>query len=55
MEMPARGEVVGADSWRRRFPEGPCGVDPSQVSAEKGGLLLEHLSRELAEILQESV
>jgi creatinine amidohydrolase len=53
MEMPARGEVVGAAQWRRRFPAGPCGVDPSEVSAEKGRRMLEHLVESLARLLEE--
>lgn len=52
-DMPARGEVVGAAQWRRRFPEGPCGVDPAQVSADKGRVLLEHLAGSLARLLEE--
>jgi len=54
MDMPERGEVVGAAQWRRRFPEGPCGVDPEQVSAEKGRRLLEHLAGALAGLLGET-
>jgi len=53
MDMPGRGEVVGAAGWKSRFPEGPCGVDPTQVSADKGRRLLEHLSGALAELLGE--
>ncbi len=52
MDMPRRGEVVGAAQWRRRFPEGPCGVDPAQVSAEKGHRLLEHLADALGRLLE---
>jgi creatinine amidohydrolase len=51
MDMPARGEVVGAAAWRRRFPDGPCGVDPKEVSAEKGRILLSHLADALAALL----
>jgi len=53
MDMPARGEVVGSKAWRRRFPEGPCGVDPDSLSAEKGHVLLEHLADATAGLLEE--
>ena len=54
MDMPARGEVVGAEEWKRRFPEGPCGVDPDSLSAEKGRVLLEHLADAMAGLLEET-
>lgn len=59
--LAASGSVLGAEKpvgfgWMTQDlnPEGACG-DATQASAEKGALLLDHLAKRLANLLQEVI
>ncbi len=46
--LAPKGPIYDADDYRRRFPDGRIGSDPSLASAEVGGRLFETAVEELA-------
>lgn len=48
---PAPGEVLSPCAWRRRYPDGPAGVDVSMIDPERGAEYLSFLSGALASVI----
>jgi len=48
-EAPATSSFYGPEDFRRRFPDGRMGSDPSLASADRGRLIYESVVEELAE------
>lgn len=50
---PEPGAVLDSAEWRRRYPEGPAGVDARMVDADRGASLLDFLVGALAGVITE--
>lgn len=51
---PVRGEVLSAQEWKERYPQGGAGSDLGHVSIEKGGEFFRFLVESLCEYIEES-
>lgn len=50
-DEPATGSVLGPEKWKKKYPEGLAGLDPSKVSVEAGENLLNCVIKSLKQII----